>query len=277
MQSSRAIQAHYTRRDIAERILTGLVELGRDPQRLRPEDLEPVDEFHIRRGEATRELAARAGLEPGMNVLDVGCGIGGTCRYLAIEHGCHATGVDLTREYCEVAEMLSMRTGLSERTTFRQADALDLPFDDESFDFVWTEHVQMNIADKERFYREIARVLAPRGRFAFHDIFQGPGGGIHFPVPWAGDASISFLAAPAELEALLVSLGFQVHHWQDVTRASAAWFRTVMERITREGAPPLGIHLLMGEDSPAKVANMVRNLDEDRVAVVQAILDKRAG
>jgi len=51
--------------------------------------------------------------------------------------------------------------------------------------------VQMNIADKRAFYGQIARVLGPRGRLLFHDVFQGPGGALHYPVPWAEDASIS--------------------------------------------------------------------------------------
>ena len=277
MTDASIIESHYTQGDLLGRITTALVESGCDPDALKPDDLEPVDAFHIRRGEATRELARVADLKPGLRVLDVGSGLGGTCRYLATAHGCQATGIDLTQEYCDVATALSQRVGLSDRTVFRQASALDLPFDDNTFDFVWTEHVQMNVQDKTTFYGEIARVLAPGGRFAFHDILSGPGGEPHYPVPWAGDASISFLIGPEDLRELLASIGFDVRHWTDVTELSRRWFEATSVRTRQAGAPPLGIHLLMGASAPQKLANMVRNLQEGRVSVVQAVATGSSG
>ena len=81
-----------------------------------------------------------------------------------------------------------------------------LPFADGHFDVVWTEHVQMNIADKAGFYRELHRVLKPGGQLAFHDILAGPAeGSLHFPVPWAAEASISHLIAESDLGDLLES------------------------------------------------------------------------
>ena len=86
--------------------------------------------------------------------------------------------------------MLSEHLGLGSKTEFSQGSALELPCQDESFDLAWTEHVQMNIEDKARFYGEIARVLRPGGKLAFHDIFRGPGEPPFYPAPWAGDAAI---------------------------------------------------------------------------------------
>ena len=123
-------------------------------------------------------------MTPGLKVLDVGSGLGGSARYLAGEHGCRVTGIDLTKEYVDVANALAELVGMKNLVTFRQASALDLPFADGSFDVVWTQHVQMNIADKRAFYSQIARVLAPRGRLLFHDIFQGPG--VFSTIPYRG-------------------------------------------------------------------------------------------
>lgn len=269
-----AVSAHYEVGDLGERILAALRAAGKDLEHLAPGDLAPLDAFHIRGRDATRELAALVQLDASHQVLDVGCGIGGSARHLATEYGCRICGIDLTEEYCRVAAMLSDRCGLSAQTSFRAASALELPFADASFDIAWTEHVQMNIADKARFYGEILRVLKPGGKLLFHDVFQGPGGEPHIPVPWAGGASISHLGAPAEIARLLQSIGLRQLHWEDVSAKSLAWFRALLERFATRGRPPLGLHLLMGADAPRKFENLARNLDEARIVVVQAVYER---
>jgi ubiquinone/menaquinone biosynthesis C-methylase UbiE len=268
------VESHYGRGEILNSILSALRQMGKDVAQLVPADLAPVDEFHIRGREATVELASRVPLRPGLRVLDVGCGLGGSVRYLATEHHCQATGIDLTKEYVDVANALADMVGLKHRVEFRQASALDIPFDDGSFDVVWTEHVQMNIADKRAFYAEIARVLAPRGRLIFHDIFQGNVGPLHYPVPWAEDVSISFLAAPEAVRKILEELDFSIRGWEDKSQPSLDWFVAVIEKLKLSGPPPLGLHLLMGNTAKTKFENNIRNLREGRFVVFQAIAEK---
>ena len=273
---SEAVRSHYAVGDLAARVLAALRAAGKDPDHLAPADLAPLDAFHIRGRDATRELAQRAQLQASDAVLDVGCGVGGSARFLAAEHGCRVTGIDLSEEYCEVATMLSARCGLGALTTFRAASALDLPLQSECFDVAWTEHVQMNIADKGRFYGEIARVLRPAGRLMFHDVFQGPGGEPHYPVPWAGSAAISHLETAETVAGVLASLGFTRLHWEDVSARSLAWYEARVRALAEKGPPPLGTHLLMGADAPQKFRNVARNLKEARIIVVQAVYGRKA-
>ncbi len=268
------VEDHYGVRGILDSILEPLVALGKDPEHLDPTDLAPVDEFHIRGREATLELAARANLSAGSRVLDVGCGLGGSVRHLAVEHGCHATGLDLTAEYIEGATSLATRVGLAEAVEFVQGSALDLPFEDGTFDAVWTEHAQMNIADKATFYGEIARVLRPGGRLVFHDIFLGDGAAVRFPVPWAEEASISALADPTSIRTALEASGLHVLDWEDKTTHSREWFEETIARIRADGPPPIGIHLLMGNTALTKLENMVHALQVNAVAVVQAVAER---
>lgn len=219
------IDQHYGRADLAAAILAAVRAAGKDPDALTIDDLAPVDQFHTRGKAATLELARRAGLRAGERVLDVGGGIGGPARTLGSEFGCAVTVLDLTEEYCRTGEILTARTGLSDRVTFRHGSALNMPFADAHFAVVWAQHSSMNIADKERLYAEIFRVLRPGGRLALHEIMAGPAGPIHFPVPWARDPAISFLRPPEAVRALILGIGFKEIAWVDETTAALEWFQ----------------------------------------------------
>jgi SAM-dependent methyltransferase len=269
-----AIQTHYTRADLGDVILGALEKAGKDLNRLTPEDLAPIDQFHIRGRTATLELARAAGLDAAKHVLDVGSGVGGTSRCLAKEFGCRVTGIDLIDEYCRTAAMLSARTGLAHLVDHRQGDATKLPFDDRAFDVVWTEHAAMNIPDKTRLYKEMHRVLKPGGTLAIYDVLAGPAGPVLFPVPWARTPDTSFLVDPDELRRLLVEAGFTVTDWSDTTEAARAWFVSLAERIRKEGFPTLGFQVLLGAEFQAMAQNQGRNLQEGRIVLGQVVARK---
>lgn len=269
-----AVQTHYGRPDVGSIILAALEKAGKVLDQLTPEDLAPVDEFHIRGRAATLELAHAAGLDANKHVLDVGSGIGGTSRCLAMEFGCRVTGIDLTAEYCRAAEMLSSKVGLADLVDFRQGDATNLPFDDGVFDVVWTEHAAMNIPDKTRLYGEMHRVLKPGGTLAIYDVLAGPSEAVLFPVPWARTPETSFLVQPNELRRLLEDAGFTIADWSDTTEAAHDWFMALAEKIRKEGFPLLGFHLLMGPDFREMAQNQGRNLQERRIVLGQVVARK---
>ena len=158
-----------------------------------------------------------AGIQGDMYVLDLGCGLGGSSRYLAAECGCRVAAIDLTSNFVEAARTLTARCRLAGRIEFRQANALALPFEDGTFDHVWSYAVTMNIADKEGLAREVARVLRPGGRFSCNEVARGSGGALEFPLPWASDQETSFLASPAEMRAALEAGGLSVIEQLDLT------------------------------------------------------------
>ena len=173
------VQTHYTRPDLGEVILAALKAAGKDLDHLAPDDLAPVDEFHGGQRPATTRLAELVGFTGTERVLDVGSGLGGPSRFLAWRYGCRVSGVDLTADFVGVAEMLTKRTGLVGWVDYRQGDALDLPFEDRSFDVVWSQNASMNIADRDRLYSEMHRVLKPGGRLVLQEVVAGPGGEPH--------------------------------------------------------------------------------------------------
>lgn len=268
---SERVARHYEKADIVADIEHGLRAVGKDPANLEPTDLAAIDEFHVRGRTATLELAERLGVDRTMHVLDVGSGLGGSARLLAAGYGCRVSGIDLTADYSEAAAVLAGWVGLDGLVSYRQGDALDLPFEDNTFDAVWTIHAAMNIADKPRLYAGVRRVLKPGGRFAVYDVLQGAGGEARYPAPWARDPSISFLVSPDELRVLLDEAGFEITGWRDTTEPGREWFRQVSARLSEGEPPPLGFHLLLGEGFAEMADNQRRNLEDNRIALIEAV------
>jgi SAM-dependent methyltransferase len=266
--TANAVRDHYGRPKLTESILETL---GAAPgARLSIDDLSPVDQFHVRGRDATRELARSAGFARGQHIVDVGGGLGGAARVLAGEFGCDVTVLDLTDEYCRAGEVLTERCGLAGQVHFRLGDALAMPFADGQFDAAWTQHSTMNIADKPRLYREIRRVLRPSGKLAMHEIVAGPGGPPIFPAPWARTPDTSHLLSQQVMRETISGAGFTAIEWIDDTQASLAWIES------RLAAPPaatpgLGFHLLMGADIRLMLDNLLTSLRQKRIEVVRAL------
>lgn len=272
-----ALNDHYGVADLGDGILDALEAAGKDVDALTREDIASFDEFHIRGLEATRDLADFAEIEDGSRVLDVGCGIGGPARTLVSEFGCDVVGLDVVEEYCRAAALFTERVGLADDVRFQRGNALALPFEDGAFDVVWFEHTLMNIEHKDLAFEEARRVLRPGGTLALYEICAGSSGDVVFPVPWASDPSLSYLASPGTLRESITDGGFDELAWRDVTEPSLEWFRTVVESMQSRPAdapPPLGLNLLMGAETPIKAANVVRNLEEDRITVVQGAYER---
>lgn len=241
---------------------------GMDRAALRPADLAPVDEFHIRGRAASLEIVEALGLTADSHVLDLGSGLGGPARTLAELTGCTVTGVDLTSEFCEVATAFSQWTGMSDRTRFQVGDATATGLPDAAVHAALTVHVAMNIADKPALYAEAFRVIRPGGRFVVYDVLQGEGGDVRYPVPWANDVSTSFLATPREMRDLLRAAGFEIISEVDSSDESLAWFQQMRARIERDGPPPVTFATFLGERFGQMAANQVANLAERRIRTV---------
>jgi SAM-dependent methyltransferase len=261
--------SHWEREHLAEAILAALAAAGQNVDALTVDDLAVTDQFHGGGKAATLRLATLVGAGPGQRVLDVGGGLGGPARTLAVEFGCRVTVVDLTESFVRAARVLTARLGLDDRVSHHVGDALDLRVDAGAFDVVWTQNSGMNIADKVRLYEGFHRVLRPGGRLALQEPMAGPVQPPIFPLMWASDPSTSFLWGPAEMRALIARAGFAERAWQDVTAETAG-------PATADSVPAHSAQrLIMGQALDAILRANHRNRAEGRLVSVQALFERR--
>ena len=271
-----AVADHYGSESLTQRVSQALEAAGLGDGAISWVDLTALDQFHSGGLAATQRLAEALAPAAGARVLDVGCGIGGPARFLAALYGCTVIGIDLNQPFVDVATMLSARTGLHDQTAFQTGNALRLPFADATFDAVWSQHVAMNISDRAGLYAEMHRVLRPDGRLALHDVLQGDGGPVVYPVPWADDPVISHLLTADAMRDALDTAGFTITVWDDVTEAiSDRALRTHDLPQPRRESPDLGIHVIRTDDFEIPSGNLRRNLIEGRVRSVQIVAEPR--
>jgi sarcosine/dimethylglycine N-methyltransferase len=260
------IPAQYSTGLSRHNIEQALIAAGKDLDQLHPADLGPLEDFHTMGRIATSQLVDLLTITPEHEVLDAGTGIGGTGRYVADHCGCRVSAVDLTEDYCETADWLNRLVGLGNQISVRQADVTELPYADATFQVVFSQHVQMNVADKSRLYREARRVLADGGRLAIWDITAGEHGEVDYPLPWADKAGLSHLVTADRLRALVESSGFTVEHWNDLTDQSTALMQTFLTLPPN----PLGLHAFV-PGFAQKAKNLTRALADGRLRAIQGI------
>lgn len=271
------IVKHYEPGNLRSAIEAGLQKLVGDSRAPTIDDLAPVDEFHIGGSKASAHLFDQLNLTAEHRVLDIGSGIGGTARFVAHNYGSTVDGIDLTPEFCDVARSLNDLVGLSDRVTVNQGSALAMPFEPDTFDAAYMMHVGMNIEDKAALFSEAWRVLKPGATFAIYDILKGESeGAFEYPVPWASTSDSSFLTSADDMLSLLEGAGFTVSTNNDRTEFAIEFFAAALAA-TADGPPPIGLHLILGDNARLKLTNIVTNIKNGLCGPWELIARKSAG
>ena len=275
MPNHNNVSEHYTRGNLLEAIQASLATLDKTVDSLTIEDLAPVDEFHIGGRQATEHFFNQLDFSEQDHILDVGCGLGGASRFVADRYHNHVTGIDVTREYIETGNQLSLWVGLDELVSLRLGSALSLPFQDGIFDGAFMMHVGMNIKDKIQLFTEVYRILHPNSSFGIYDIMQNDDGELTYPVPWATEPNTSHLATPAKYRQAMIDAGFVVTSANDRRDYALSFFKGVRAAAeTNGGPPPLGLHTLVGDSTAIKFKNMIDGIVTGHIAPIEMIARK---
>jgi len=265
------VTSHYQKRFLKQVIEEKITTMKRDGYTLELEDLALLDDLHIGGRDSTRQLAEKSVFNAGSLVLDVGSGIGGPVRIIANDFNCHVVGVDLSEDFSYIAQLLTQTVGIKNCMGFVNGDALKLPFGVNRFDAIWNQHCSMNIQAKKDLYIEFHRVLKKEGKLIIHDITKGQNQPIHFPVPWADSVEVSFLLSTDELKSQIQDAGFKPLLWNDISQQALSWYDNPRKQGRSVSSYPFNQKLVFGELFKDMAANMKKNLQENRIRVIEAI------
>lgn len=130
-------------------------------------DEEPI--FDASRRTVATMASKLAPLDGDCKVLDLGAGYGGACRYLADKFGCSTVALNLSEEQNRRNREISAKKGLADLVDVVDGSFENIPYNDESFDVVWSQDAILHSARRKVVMEEIARVLKPGGSLVFTD------------------------------------------------------------------------------------------------------------
>ena len=255
------------------RVFDALRDIGRVGF-LDSDDMAALDEYHPLGRGATLALANLAGVAEDEDVIDVGAGMGGASRVLARYYGAKVTSLDPTPRFNALNEVLCDRSELEERVKVIRGDARRMPISGPTFDVAWTQALWQEIEDKERLASELHRVVVPGGRLALFEVVTGPGGEMHYPLPWADGPERSFPISSAEMRKLLFRAEFTEIAWKEGAEVVAA-AKDATDAVygAKAGAGLKGVDLsLVVPRFGQRVATLGRNVQEGRIDLVMGVL-----
>jgi len=203
------------------------------------------------------QLALRAGIENGSNVLDIGCGVGGSALWLAGEHGCIVTGMTISPVQAAMATRKARARGLASKVRFEVRDANRWNPAAESFDVVWIMESSEHFPNKKHFFERCAAALKPGGTLAVCAWLRRDGAML------AGEDELVAAIAEAMMSASLDSLS-AYRQWM----LDADLDVTVAEDITSHVAPTWRHCAKIGENPLVKF--LVRFTDRPTRSFVKA-------
>ena len=187
--------------------------------------------------EESREIPQLLDLKPNSSALEVGCGSGGYALYLAERVGCRLLCLDVNAPGVHNANQLAAARGLAARVHFEQCDASKhLPFDDNTFDAVFSNDVLCHLPGRPEVLCEVFRVLKPGGRMLFSDALVVGGMLSHEEIATRSSIGFYVYSPPGENERLIARAGFRLIGVTDTTESAARiatqWHRAREKRKT---------------------------------------------
>lgn len=172
-------------------------------------------------------MAEAAAIQSTDRVLDAGCGIGGSCFFLAENRGCTVVGISLSERQILQAKALAVKKALEDKVQFEVMDYCQTHFPDNSFDIVWGCESICYAENKEKFIKESFRLLKPGGKFVVADGFVTDFQNNQHPIirKWLDGWQVNYLETPRQFRQYMQQAGFHRITYKDISGfiAASSW------------------------------------------------------
>jgi sarcosine/dimethylglycine N-methyltransferase len=197
----------------------------------------PDEEIAAASRRTVETMASRlSGISAGTRVLDMGAGFGGAARWLAKTHGCQVTALNLSTVQNERDRQMNKEQGLDHLVEVVDGSFEEVPHDDMSFDFIWSQDAILHSGDREKVMDEVTRLLKPGGQFVFTDPMASdscPDGVLQ---PILDRIHLEDLGSPGFYQKALSARGFKDHGFLDHTGQLVNHYARVLDETEcREG------------------------------------------
>ncbi|HPM42510.1 MAG TPA: methyltransferase domain-containing protein [Candidatus Omnitrophota bacterium] len=156
-----------------DRIFSELGALGyKDGMPLKPEEVARFDQYHYFGTDAVDDAINALKVDHGKNIIEIGSGIGGPARYLAMKTGCHVTAVEIQPDLNDIAVSLTARCGLSDLVSHIPCDILRLPDKYSGFDCIVSWLSFLHIPDRRDLFKKCYDILKPGGQILIEDFYK---------------------------------------------------------------------------------------------------------
>lgn len=219
--------------------------------------------IYEREGESIRDASRRTvvrmasllpKLDAGTRVLDLGGGFSGSARALAGQFGCPVTVLNLSQRENERGRRMNKEQGLDHLITVHDGNFEDVPFEDESFEVVWSQDAFLHSGDRSRVLQEAARVLAPGGHLVFTDPMMTDDCPEDVLQPIFDRIHLSSLGSPGFYKEAAQAAGLTLREYVDLTPQLPMHYGRVLEETEKNEAE------VKGEISREYIENMKKGL-----------------
>ena len=144
------------------------------------------------------------------------------------------------------------------------------------WDFNLTQHIQMYIEDKAKFYAEINRVLKEEGVLVYYEIFKKGKDVVNYPLPWDKAATIGFLETVMLMDTLLKKMGFEKLQTTDQTLKAKKFLKIVSDNLKTNGLPFQSPSFLKDSSKMKKLRNLLKGIEENKIELQSGIFKKKS-
>ena len=169
-------------------------------------------------------------------LLDVGAGYGGAARTLARSSGCAVVALNLSEVENQRNREKNRAVGLSDSIEVVDASFEEIPFEDHTFDVVWSQDAMLHSGRRSQVLAEVARVLRPGGQFVFTDPMRTDNCPAGVLDPILDRLHLDDLACPAFYRSTLAQYGFSELDFDEMPQQLATHYQRVLDETVKRDA-----------------------------------------